>query len=208
MSQEAEQQPPSSHACGDRPAGRHPQRSALLAAGLIVLATLAAFSDSFTGVLVLDDKPSIVDNPTIRQLWPISKPLCPPNHFETVRGRPLLNLSLALNYAVSGLDVRGYHATNLAIHILAALLLFGILRRTFLLPLLRERWGAMAVPLAMVIALVWANHPLHTESVTYIIQRAESLLGQFNLATLYCFLRGAGMPRRCWRACWAWRPRR
>ena len=162
----------------------------LLAVGLIVLAALAAFSSSFVGDFVFDDEASIVNNPTIRQLWPIGKPLCPPNRGETVSGRPVLNLSLALNYAASGYDVCGYHATNLAIHIFAALLLFGIIRRTLLMPAMRDTWGAAAVPLALAIALLWAIHPLQTESVTYIVQRAESLAGLFYLLTLYCFIRG------------------
>ena len=126
--------------------------------------------------------------------------LCPPSHGETVSGRPVLNLSLALNYAVSGCDVRGYHVTNLAIHLAAALLLFGIVRRT--LPRFRGCGGGqqlarlqLATPLALAIALLWAVHPLQTESVTYIVQRAESLMGLFYLLTLYCFLRGAGSAR-------------
>jgi tetratricopeptide (TPR) repeat protein len=48
----------------------------------------------------------------------------------TVSGRPVLNLSLALNYAVGGFDLRGFHAFNLLIHILSGLTLFGIVRRT------------------------------------------------------------------------------
>jgi len=44
-----------------------------------------------------------------------------------------LNLTFALNYAVGKLNPWGYHAVNLAIHILAALALFGIVRRTLLL---------------------------------------------------------------------------
>ncbi len=144
----------------------------ILAAGLIVLATMAAYSRSFTGVWVYDDVPAIVENPTIRQLWPIWKPLCPPNaNGETVGGRPVLNLSLAVNYWISGDKVWSYHVANLAIHLVGALLLFGILRRTFLLPTMRDRWGAAALPLAFVAALLWAIHPLQTESVTYIVQR-------------------------------------
>ena len=50
-----------------------------LAAGLIVLATVAAFSNSFAGPFIFDDGAIIVKNPTIRQLWPIWKPLCPPS---------------------------------------------------------------------------------------------------------------------------------
>ena len=111
-------------------------------------ATLAAFSNSFGGPFVFDNQLAIAENPTIRRLWPLWSPLSPPNNGTTVTGRPLLNLSLALNYAVGGLDVRGFHAANLAIHLAAALLLFGILRRTLLLPAMRDRFGAAATPLA------------------------------------------------------------
>ena len=172
-----------------------PRRGIFLAVGLIALATVAAFSNSFAGPFVFDDKPAIAANPTIRHLWPLWKAVCPPNRGESVTGRPLLNLSLAVNYAISELDVWSYHATNLAVHLLGSLLLFGILRRTFLLPAMREQWGAVATPLAFVIALFWAIHPLQTESVTYIVQRAESLVGLFYLLTLYCFLRGVGSAR-------------
>src|ERR1035438_1270270 len=96
-------------------------------------------------------------------------------------GRPILNLSLAANYAVGGTAVWGYHAVNLAIHVLAGLTLFGIVRRTF-----APRTGAAAVFVAFLAALLWALHPLQTESVTYIVQRAESLMGLFYLLTLYC----------------------
>ena len=186
-----------------------------LAGGLIVLAAVLAYRDSFSGPFIFDDEHSIQQNPTIGRLWPIWKPLCPPNHGETVTGRPLLNLSFAVNYAVGGLNVRGYHVANLAIHVLAALLLFGILRRTFLLPSNGTFQIATPTGLAFVIALLWAIHPLQTESVTYIVQRAESLVGLFYLLTLYCFIRGAtsgrgafGMASRCWPACWGWPARR
>ena len=162
-----------------------------LAAGLIVLATLAAYANSFQGVFVFDDQPSIVDNPTIRHLWPIWRVLFPPSHGETVSGRPLLNLTFAVNYALGGLNPWGYHAVNLAIHVLAALPLFGILCRTLRLPPLRDRFGRSATLPALAISLLWAVHPLQTESVTYVAQRAESLCGLFYLLTLYCFIRGA-----------------
>ena len=67
---------------------------------------------------------SITQNPTIRHLWPIWQPLSPP-HWVTVDGRPIVNLSLAVNYAISGFEVRGYHALNLTIHILAGLTLLA-----------------------------------------------------------------------------------
>ena len=160
-----------------------------LAACLIVLATLAVYANSFSGTFVFDDIKSIKENPSIQQS--ISQSLCPPRNGETVSGRPVLNLTLALNFALGGLDTWGYHATNVLIHILSALALLGIVRRTFELPLLKSQLGDAALALAASIALLWAIHPLQTESVTYVAQRAESLAGLFYLLTLYCVIRGS-----------------
>ncbi len=85
---------------------------------------------------------------------------------------------------------RGYHIFNLIVHTLGSLALFGLVRRTLLQPALRARFGSAATPLALAVALLWAVHPLLTEAVTYVVQRAESLMGLFYLLTLYCFIRG------------------
>ena len=154
-------------------------RIVLLASGVIAAAGIAAYANSFAGPFVFLDVPAIVSNPTIRHLWPLGPVLNPPSAGGlAVGGRPLVNLSLALNYALGGTNVVGYHAFNLAVHILAALTLFGILRRTL-----------KSIPLAFATALLWTVHPLQTESVTYIIERAESLMGMFYLLTLYFFIR-------------------
>jgi tetratricopeptide (TPR) repeat protein len=108
----------------------------------------------------------------------------------------VLNLTLAINYALGGVTPWGYHVVNLAIHILAGLTLFGIVRRTLMQPPLRECFGAAANELALALAVLWALHPLQTESVTYLSQRAESLMGLFYLLTLYAFVRGTASPRR------------
>ena len=170
------------------------RRNSLLAGGLIVLAVLAAYASSFSSAFVSDDLDAIVDNPTIRELWPIGPVLAPPHDAgQTVGGRPLVNLSLALNYAVGGLDPWGYHAVNLAIHALAALVLFGCVRRTL------ERVKTPAArAIALAAALPWALHPLQTESITYVVQRAESMMGLFYLLTLYCFIRYAEHRNRLW----------
>src|SRR5262249_10175367 len=63
-------------------------------------------------------------------------------------------------------------------------------------PRLRDRFGTQANGLAAAVAVCWAVHPLQTESVTYIIQRMESLMGLFLLLTLYCVIRGHDSPRR------------
>lgn len=158
----------------------------------LVLATLATYQNSFSSPFVYDDISAIKDNPTIRQLWPLSTVLSPPSDSGvTVSGRPLVNFSLAINYAVGGTAVEGYHAVNLGIHLFAGLVLFGIIRRTLQLPSLRSRFGSdeSCTLLAGATALLWLVHPLQTESVTYVVQRAESLVGLFYLLTFYCFLR-------------------
>ena len=163
-----------------------------LAVACLVGAILAVYHNSFSGPFVFDDGPAVLGNPTIRHLSALGDVLSPPREGgQTVGGRPVVNLSLAVNYALGGVSVRGYHVFNLIVHTLGALALFGIARRTLLQPALRERYGFSATPLALAVALLWAVHPLLTESVTYVIQRAESLMGLFYLLTLYCFIRGA-----------------
>ncbi len=170
----------------------------LIAGAILVLAALAAYHNSFSGPFVYDDVPGIKDNPTITKLWPLTAVLSPPNDSGiTVNGRPLLNLTFALNYAFGGADVTGYHVVNLAIHVCAGLALFGFVRRTLALPALRGRFGtgdATQLP-ALTVALLWTLHPLQTSSVTYIVQRAESQGGLFFLLTFYCFVRSVDSAR-------------
>lgn len=157
-----------------------PQLGILVLAAAVVL----AYGNSMHGPFVLDDLPSIPGNPTLRHLGRIADVLSPPaGGGLTVEGRPVLNLSLAVNYAVGGLRPWSYHAVNVLVHLGAALALFGVVRRTAA--------GRDATALALAAALAWAVHPLATESVTYVVQRAESLMGLFYLLTVYCFIRAA-----------------
>jgi tetratricopeptide (TPR) repeat protein len=168
---------------------RSESRRTRIGALLLAAAVALAFGSSFSGAFQFDDIPALLENPTLRHLWPPWLPLLPPRGALTVSGRPLLNLSFALNYALSGYRPWSYHAFNLLIHLGAALALFGIVRRT-----LAARWSAERVQAffpAFAAALLWAVHPLQTESVTYIVQRAECLAGLCYLLTLYGFIRAA-----------------
>ncbi|SDU10902.1 TPR repeat-containing protein [Verrucomicrobium sp. GAS474] len=166
------------------------RHSPLLPALLLVLAGCLAYANSFGGPFVFDDSPSIKYNKTITSLFGSLLPVY--NH--TTGGRPFLNFSFALNYAAGGLDVFGYHLLNLVIHLASGLVLFDLLRRTLLLPRFQDRFHSSASPLAFSAALLWLVHPLQTESVTYLVQRAESLAAGLTLLTLYAFLRGASGP--------------
>jgi protein O-mannosyl-transferase len=158
-------------------------------AAVLAVGTVAIYARTFAVPLLLDDGDSIANNRSIRQLWPITPVFSPPAS-AGVGGRPVLNLSYALNYAASGTAVAGYHLVNLLIHVLSAWALFGLVRRTLRRPVLAARFDSAATGLALAVSAVWAWHPVQTESVTYISQRAESLMGLFYLLTLYCFVRG------------------
>src|SRR5690606_5389959 len=148
---------------------------------------------------IFDDESGIVDNESIRDLWSIREVLWPSDTSgRTTDARPLVSLSVAVNYAIGGLDVRGYHIFNLAVHIAATLTLFGLVRQTLLLPRFGSRFTWQATGLAFAVAAIWGLHPLQTESVTYVIQRAESMVGLFYLLTMYCVARSeaAGRSRR------------
>lgn len=172
-----------------------------LAALGIVAVVVLGYANTLNAPFVFDDQRGVVENESIRKLWPLHEVLIAPPQATGAAGRPVVNLSLALNYALGGLDVRGYHALNIALHACAALVLFGLLRRSFLLPALKDKFGAMALPLSAGIAALWALHPLLTESVSCVIQRTEILGGLFYLLVLYAFVRSMGA--QAWGG-WRW----
>lgn len=158
---------------------------------LIVLAALLAYSNSFSGVFLFDDLAHISYNRQVREGRPAWDTLVSTN-------RPVVAVSIAANYAAGGLDVRGYHAFNLVVHILAGLTLFGVVARTCSSERVDPRLIRAGPWLALTVALIWVVHPLQTQSVTYVIQRGESMMGLFYLLTLYCVIRGAGSARSLW----------
>ncbi|MDF1578576.1 MAG: tetratricopeptide repeat protein [Desulfurivibrionaceae bacterium] len=114
------------------------------------------------------------------------------------RTRPLANLSFALNYYFHQDEVRGYRLVNIAIHAVAGIFLFLLLRTTLNLPGLRTRYAAYGW-LPFVGALLWLAHPVQTQSVSYTIQRMNSLAAMFFVIALFAYARGrlaAGWPAR------------
>lgn len=169
-------------------------RGAWLALAAILVAAIVAFAPAIGVPFVFDDVGSIPANPTIAHVFPLSVSLNPPAR-QAVSGRPATNLSLAIDHSVSralGFDDKStvvYHVTNIALHLLCGLLLFGLLRRTLAL----ERLGAWSNANAELIALgalaLWLLHPLQTEAVDYTIQRTELLVSVCYAATMYASLR-------------------
>lgn len=168
-------------------------------AAAVAAVILAAYSNSFRGPFVIDDQASVVQNPAIRDLARLDRVLTPPRD-SPVAGRPLVNLSLAIDYAVSGLGVTAYHVTNLAWHVACAWLLFGVVHRTLALPSMPPAIAAEAPNLALAVTLVWGVHPLTTEVVDYVSQRTESMMACCLLLTLYAAIRSHASLGRGWHA--------
>ena len=128
-----------------------------------ILATLGllSYSNTFSVPFLLDGVPSLQENPHMRSLWPVWDAMRAPTP-STLSGRPIASLSFALNYSISGTNVWSYHLFNLLFHILSALLLFGIIRRTLLSDPLKEKLGEHSTTLSLFAASIWLVHPLHT----------------------------------------------
>jgi len=145
----------------------------------IVLA-LAGYSRSLGGEFQFDDYTGIFENGAIKAFWPWLGSLRPE---ALVAGRPLTSLTFAANYAAGRLDPLGYHLVNVAIH-LVVVLLVGLLalRVAALAGAERPRWIALGV------AGLFAVHPLQSQAVSYVSQRAEILASALYVATLLLLL--------------------
>lgn len=188
----------------DRVAPRH--RLANTISGLAVLIVVGAavwtiYGPALHFPFIFDDMGSIVEADTIRTLWPLSVPLSPAKNLST-SARPLVNLSLAVNYRLDGLDPAGYRVFGIATHVLTAGLLFGLLRCTLRMSRFHGAFERDAAWISLAVTLIWATHPLQTEAVVYVIQRTELMVALFYVATLYAALRWQQANNRARRNLW------
>jgi len=168
------------------PSGPSVDRTPWWYIAILVVAATVTYANTIGNAFVLDDEGAIVSNEQIRSL--LSPAVLNPERELQVAGRPIANITLAVNYVIGGLDPVGYHVVNIAIHLLCGLLVFAILRR--LLRRVPVAWLADAANgTAFAIALLWVVHPLNSEAVDYLTQRTESLMALFYLLTTYAGLR-------------------
>jgi protein O-mannosyl-transferase len=139
---------------------------------LVVLCGFAAYANSFQGAFVFDDLIEIARNPAVHRLWP---PWVPMFGGNDVAARPLPYLSFAIDHALYDNRPFGFHATNLAIHLLCAVLLMWLVTETLRGPAFSTWWHERSLAIATAVAAIWVVHPLTTQAVTYIYQRMESM---------------------------------
>jgi Flp pilus assembly protein TadD len=165
-----------------------------LIAIFLALAIAAVYARAVYTPFIFDDADSIEKNASIRSVWPLTGshehfgPLNPPHDLPT-SGRPIINLSFAINYALGALDPVGYHIVNFTLHFFSTMLVWAIVRRALCLPYFSGRFDRSAAWLALCVSLLWALHPVQTEAVIYVTQRTELAMAFCYLATLYCSLR-------------------
>ena len=165
-----------------------------VAVALIVGAAFVCYGGTLHQPYLFDSYDFIFNNPAVRRLWP------PDGWLGFAPSRPLGVLSFALNHAVGGYDVVGYHVVNILIHAACGCVLFGIVRRTLSAPAVAASCRAHAFGSALTSALVWTVHPLASQGVAYLFQRIEALAALGCGASLYAFIRAVapGSRRGAW----------
>lgn len=134
---------------------------------LIILSGGLVYSNTFDVPFVLDDYHVIVDNKKLANFSTFLTADLFPNP------RWVALASFAINREFDGLNLFSFHAANLAIHLATGIVIYYLARTTL------SSFGELSVKryiLAPVFAsLAFALHPIHTQSVTYIVQRMTSL---------------------------------
>lgn len=154
------------------------KRFHLYVSAVITLLVFIAYSNTFNGSFHFDDTIHIVDNHQIRDLSNLPEILT--NH------RGVTMATFALNYAVGGTDVFGYHLVNTIIHVINSILAYFLIFYTLSYISKDEFWVRK---IAAFSALLFALHPVQTQAVTYIVQRMESLASLFYLAIMVLFIK-------------------
>ncbi|MBE9520258.1 MAG: tetratricopeptide repeat protein [Proteobacteria bacterium] len=164
----------------------------------LALATVVLYSNTLDSPIMFDDWRHIEANPQIRMTslsWTSLKKAAFDSPIHT---RPVANASLALNYYFHEYALPGYHLVNILIHVATGVILYFLFQITLSLPNQRQQFGASAwLPYAA--ALIWIVHPLHIQSVTYIIQRMNSLAAMFYIMSLLLYIKARLAADRRWK---------
>jgi protein O-mannosyl-transferase len=159
------------------------KRFNLIAFSVITVMVLIAYSNTFNASFHFDDHPSIVDNSAIRHI-------SGDNILSILQGsRPVVYLSIMLNYQLSGVNVVGWHIFNIGTHVINSILVYLLILWTLTLPSFGKAYAEKSKWMALFGALLFGVHPIQTESVTYIISRSELLATCFYLGTFLLFIK-------------------
>jgi len=168
----------------------------LLSLALIVI---LIYANTIGSPFIFDSRNNIESNPHIRISKITLDNLAEAAFKSNARQRPLSNISFALNYYLHGYNVVGFHVVNILVHITTGFLLYFFVKSTFRTPALRSRYGDY-LWISFFTAAVWMVHPLQTQSVSYIVQRMNSLCAMFYVLSMlfYARFRLSGQQKTKW----------
>ena len=163
---------------------------------ILLIITAFCYSNTLNTPFVFDDTRNIKDNPHIRLTKLDIKKIYDAGFKSPCSNRPFANISFAMNYYLGWYDVTGYHIVNIAIHFINAILIYLFSYITLLLLSgdasalqKRQRLWQYQVP-AFIASLLWLSHPIQTQSVTYIVQRMNSMAVMFYMLSLLFYIYG------------------
>jgi tetratricopeptide (TPR) repeat protein len=162
---------------------------------LVLIAALGvlAYSNTFDVPFQWDDKYTFLsENPIVKDLKYFELPSLARDfkQYGSLKNRYIGYLTFALNYRFHGLDVTGYHAVNLSVHILTAMLVYALLTLTFKTPFLEgSALKGRSGYIALFTGMLFVSHPVQTAAVTYIFQRLASLAALFYLLSLVAYIK-------------------
>ena len=156
---------------------------------LLSAIVLLIYSNTFKAPFVFDDNMNIQNNTSIRLGKLTTENIVTAVSESHLRSRPIANISFALNYYFHQYNVTGYHVVNVLIHVTTGIFLYFFVKTTLHLPLLHFK-DTTATWIASFTVLLWLVHPLHTQSVTYIVQRMNSMASMFYVLSMLLYIRG------------------
>ena len=154
----------------------------------LALLVILIYANTLGSPFIFDSRNNIESNPHIRISKITLNDLTEAAFKSPAKQRPLSNISFALNYYLHGYNVVGFHVVNILIHISTGFLLYLFVKTTFCTPALRSRYGNY-MWISFFTAAVWMVHPLQTQSVSYIVQRMNSLSAMFYILSILLYAR-------------------
>ncbi|OGR03453.1 MAG: hypothetical protein A2511_02820 [Deltaproteobacteria bacterium RIFOXYD12_FULL_50_9] len=180
----------------NRPATIH----AVIAFFLLSALIFFLYSQTLHAPFLFDDDVNILGNPSVRITELNLHSLAHAALDSPMASRPISNISIALNYFFHGYSTTGYHITNIIIHLLNGIFLYLFLKTTLdLLPAKNPAANSNDL-IALITTGLWLIHPLQTQSVSYIVQRMNSLGAMFFLISLLLYIKArlSDLPFRYW----------
>jgi tetratricopeptide (TPR) repeat protein len=153
---------------------------------IITALVVIAYLPTFSGEFILDDNPLIKNNFFIKNLHPISSYLIQEDgivdrkdmgSFHSGYYRPLINLTYSIDYKLWGMNAPGFRTTNLILHLFCCFFLFKLI-----VLILKDQQPAFWI------TLLFALHPINTESVSWVISRNNIMVTLFILLSFYYYI--------------------